>query len=197
MKWPRRFCDQHASFSSVQKGASLPLLTVRIRSAANPQARQVVLDGRRPPFAERRGCTRRCRGCRSAPPRSPWSWSTWHPVGVLLQRAPSLIGEVRAVEREEHVGERLFRVQLVERLLRCEESCSLGEGAAGGAGVAAVSEALAAPVSPRVVVVVARRAAASSCRIRRGRRSRRPRKREPFSDCACVSSNVRLREGVA
>ena len=37
MKWPRRFCDQQASPSSVQKGVSLPLLTVMIRSAPIPR----------------------------------------------------------------------------------------------------------------------------------------------------------------
>ena len=37
MKWPRRFCDQQASFSSVQNGASLPLLTASTRSAPTPR----------------------------------------------------------------------------------------------------------------------------------------------------------------
>ena len=37
MKWPRRFWDQHASVSSLQKGCSLPLLTVLIRLAAMPR----------------------------------------------------------------------------------------------------------------------------------------------------------------
>ena len=36
-KWPRRFCDQQASFSSVQTGASLPLLTASTRSAVTPR----------------------------------------------------------------------------------------------------------------------------------------------------------------
>ena len=37
MKCPRRFCAQQASVSSVQIGCSLPLLTVRIRSAGTPR----------------------------------------------------------------------------------------------------------------------------------------------------------------
>ena len=36
-KCPRRFCDQHDSASSVQKGVSLPLLIVRMRSALMPR----------------------------------------------------------------------------------------------------------------------------------------------------------------
>src|SRR5262249_42871014 len=36
-KWPRRFCDQQPSFSSVQIGCSLPLLTIVIREDATPR----------------------------------------------------------------------------------------------------------------------------------------------------------------
>ena len=51
-KWPRRFCDQQASFSSVQKGASLPLLTARIAIPRHAQAHQVVAHGSTPALAE-------------------------------------------------------------------------------------------------------------------------------------------------
>ncbi len=36
-KWPRRFCDQQASLSSLQNGASSPLLTIAMRSAGMPR----------------------------------------------------------------------------------------------------------------------------------------------------------------
>ena len=36
-KCPRRFCCQQASFSSVQKGASLPLLTTVMRAVGTPR----------------------------------------------------------------------------------------------------------------------------------------------------------------
>lgn len=37
MKWPRRFCCQQDSFSSVQNGCSSPLLTIVTRSEARPR----------------------------------------------------------------------------------------------------------------------------------------------------------------
>ena len=36
-KWPRRFCCQQASFSSLQNGCSLPLLTTVTRPAGTPR----------------------------------------------------------------------------------------------------------------------------------------------------------------
>ena len=37
MKWPRRFCCQQPSVSSLQNGCSSPLLTIEIRSPATPR----------------------------------------------------------------------------------------------------------------------------------------------------------------
>ena len=48
-----------------------------------------------------------------------------HPVGVALQHRPRVVADRRLVEIEEHVAERLLRVQLLERLLR--EDLLLGQ----------------------------------------------------------------------
>ncbi len=53
MKWPRRFCDQHSSFSSAQNGRFLALADGQHPIGSDPEARQVVLGGLRAPFAER------------------------------------------------------------------------------------------------------------------------------------------------
>ena len=52
-KCPRRFCCQQDSFSSLQNGCSLPLLTTVIRPAGTPRLDQVVLHGGRAADAER------------------------------------------------------------------------------------------------------------------------------------------------
>ena len=186
MKWPRRFCDQHDSFSSVQNGASLPLLMVRIRSAANAQAHQVGLARPTPAVRRARGCTRRCRGCRSALRRSPWWWSTLRIHSESFCSAPRPSSVRSELSRSKNTSPSGFSAFSCSSDFCVEDPVFAGRGAAGCAAWRRCRRRLAAPVSPRVVVAVAERAAASSCRMPARATAQDGRESRPFSTVRVV-----------
>ena len=116
MKCPRRFCCQQLSVSSVQNGCSSPLLTIVMRSVGDAEADQVVADRVGAALAERQvvlGGAARVgvpfdHDLRGGP--------ALQPLGVLLQHRSRVVAQLGRVEHEERVGERLLRVQLLERL---------------------------------------------------------------------------------
>ena len=118
-KCPRRFCCQQASFSSLQNGCSLPLLTTVTRLGGHAEAHQVVLHR-----ASRGGCRapRLYLGAAArvavAFERDLHAGPLLHPVRVLLQRRLRVVANRRLVEIEEHVVQRLLRVELIDRLAR-------------------------------------------------------------------------------
>ena len=71
MKWPRRFCDQQPSFSSLQNGCSFPLLTTTMPVGGHAEAGQVAATRCWRAVRRAPGCTRACRASRSGPRRSP------------------------------------------------------------------------------------------------------------------------------
>src|SRR5216684_6516422 len=91
-KWPRRFCCQQASLCSLQKGFSLPKLTVLMRSAEMPRETRYCLTApaRRSP---------RARLYSVEPRSSQWPSTVTRMPGLLRKNSAVLVSASRASAR--------------------------------------------------------------------------------------------------
>ena len=101
MKWPRRFCCQHASVGSRQNGDSLPLLTTATRSRRDPEAHQVVADRVAAAIAEAEVVFGRAALVAVPFNGDPRRRPPLHPLGVLLQHGTGVVANRRLVEIED------------------------------------------------------------------------------------------------
>ena len=140
MKCPRRFCCQQASFSSrAERLLPSPLLTIVIRSAGDAQADQIVADRVGAALAERQVVFVGAARVGVPLDHHLGARPLLHPVDVLLDRPRAPLRELGRVEGEEHVAERLFAVQLIQRLAL--EDLLLASALAAGPALALVAVA--------------------------------------------------------